>query len=208
MTTYIPLFCSYCKKSFKKPLFLYNNSIKRKDKHSFCSIKCVGLFQRHRITKPCKKCGKLITRQHRQMKSTNVFCNHSCACSYNNTHKTKGIRRSKLEIFIEKQLNKLFPQLPIVYNNKETINSELDIYIPSLSLAFELNGIFHYEPIFGQEKLNKIQNNDNRKIFACAEKNIELCIIDSSSLKYFKPKHTQKYLDIIVSLISQKLNNF
>ena len=82
--------------------------------------------------------------------------------------------------------------------------SELDIYIPSLKLAFELNGIFHYEPIHGMDLLSKIQNNDNRKILACAEQQIELCIIDSTDLKYFKLNKAEKYLKIITDIINQK----
>jgi len=73
-------------------------------------------------------------------------------------------------------------------------------------LAFELNGIFHYEPIYGQNKLNQIQNNDNRKFQACLENNIELCIIDTSSQTYFKPKTAQKFLDIITNLINNKIS--
>jgi len=49
----------------------------------------------------------------------------------------------------------LYPDLVIHFNKKDAINSELDIYIPSLKLAFELNGIFHYEPIFGKENFLK-----------------------------------------------------
>jgi len=90
-----------------------------------------------------------------------------------------------------------------LFNDKTTINSELDIYFPDLKLAFELNGIFHYEPIFSQNKLDQIQNNDNRKFQACIEQGIELCIIDSSSLKYFKESNCKKYLDIIVNIISK-----
>lgn len=59
----------------------------------------------------------------------------------------------------------------------------MDIYIPVLSLAFELNGIFHYEPIYGEGKLLSIQNNDDRKFQACLEHDIELCIINSSEQK-------------------------
>ena len=78
-------------------------------------------------------------------------------------------------------------------------------YLPKLNLAFELNGIFHYEPIFGESKLDRIQNNDNRKFQACLENGIELCIIDTSSQKYFKEKSSQKYLDIITNLVDSKL---
>ena len=81
---------------------------------------------------------------------------------------------------------------------------ELDIYIPSLKLAFELNGIYHYEPIHGSDKLNKIQNNDNRKFQACAEQGISLCIIDTSSQSYFKENTSEKFLKIIINIINSK----
>ena len=92
----------------------------------------------------------------------------------------------------------------MVFNSKEIINSELDIYLPKLKLAFELNGIFHYESIYGQNKLDQIQNNDNRKFQACLEQGIEICIIDSSQQKYFKKETSQKYLDIITNIINNK----
>ena len=99
----------------------------------------------------------------------------------------------------------VFPLMEFHFNKRDTINSELDIYVPSLKLAFELNGAFHYEPIFGKEQLEKIQNNDNRKFQACLEKGVELCIIDSSGLGYFKEKNAKPFLDIVVSVITQKL---
>lgn len=111
-----------------------------------------------------------------------------------------------MEIFIKEALTGEFPNLEIHYNRKDTINSELDIYIPSFKLAIELNGIFHYEPIYGAEKLSKIQNNDTRKIQACIERGIEFCIIDVSNIKYFKIESSLKILDIIKRLIDLKLN--
>jgi hypothetical protein len=137
-------------------------------------------------------------------KSPNHFCTRSCAVSYNNKNKTKGNRRSKLEIYIEEQLTILYPNLNIDYNKKNVIGSELDIYIPSFKLAFELNGIFHYEPIFGSDKLNQIQENDVSKSKACFDKHIDLCIIDSSGLKYFKLSNAKKYLDIVVNIINKR----
>jgi len=153
----------------------------------------------------CKQCLKEFNKSYcLYKKSKNHFCSQSCSGTYSNTHKTKGTRVSKLEVYLQEQLTKLFPSLEIHYNRKDAINSELDIYIPSLKLAFELNGIFHYEPIFGEETLNKIQNNDSRKYQACIEKGISLCVIDSSGLKYFKPDNAKKYLDIVVNIIKDK----
>jgi len=154
----------------------------------------------------CNQCGKNIVRNTSEInKSKNHFCSSSCAATYNNTHKKHGIRVSKLEVWLASKLPEIYPNLKFHFNRKDAINSELDIYIPNLKLAFELNGIFHYEPIFGESKLNQIQNNDLRKFQACLENNIEFCTIDSSGLKYFKPKNAQKYLDIIVKIIEEKI---
>ena len=100
-----------------------------------------------------------------------------------------------------------YPSLEFHFNRKDTIYAELDIYLPTLNLAFELNGIFHYEPIFGDKKLQSTQTNDKRKFQACLEHNIELCIIDVSKEKYFKEHISKKYLDIITNIIESKLLN-
>jgi len=163
----------------------------------------------------CKNCSivlnykQYIFRKNRIGKNgspRDVFCGQSCAGFYTAKNKTHGYRRSKLEIEIEKIITEKYPHLEVDYNKKNTILSELDIYIPRLKLAFELNGIFHYEPIYGKDCLEKIQSNDNRKILACAEKEIELCVIDSSGLKSMtKKEEVTKYLNIVTSIIDQKM---
>jgi hypothetical protein len=74
-----------------------------------------------------------------------------------------------------------------------------------MNLAFEMNGIFHYEPIFGQDKLEQIQNNDSNKFQKCQEKNISLCLIDTSGQKQFTEKSSQKYLDIIMNILNTRV---
>lgn len=169
-----------------------------------CKLEALG-YQPPKQVK-CLNCENLFTKKACELKKRpNSFCTRSCAATYNNTHKTHGTRRSKLEAYLEEALTAKYSNLCFEFNKKEAIRSELDIYIPSLQLAFELNGIYHYEPIHGQDKLNQIQNNDNRKFQACLEHNIELCIIDSSSLSYFKPANAKKYLDIVCNIIDQKM---
>ena len=199
--------------------------IKRKKiQNIFCNLSCSSKFfwktkKENKIKKymlnplTCKECNTAIPYKKaktklvdlRYKKIINIFCNHKCAATYNNTHKTKGNRKSKLEFYLEKELPLLYPNLEFHFNRKDTINSELDIYIPSMKLAFELNGIFHYEPIYGEAKLDQIQNNDKRKFQACLERGIELCIIDSSKLVYFKESKAKPYLDIMINIINSKL---
>lgn len=179
----------------------------KQDVGEYCSLRCHGLAHRKRANVICLQCAKIFEQtpsQIAQSTSENHFCSQSCAATYNNQHKTTGTRRSKLEQYLEEQLSVRFPKLDIHYNQKNTINSELDIYIPSLLLAFELNGIFHYEPIYGVSKLSQIQNNDQRKFQACVERGIEMCIIDASGLKYFKPERARMFLEIITNIINSK----
>lgn len=172
-----------------------------------CSKECQHKGQQSGIHSNCHNCQKVIyVRPFVKNKNKNNFCGKSCAAIFNNKNKLHGTRRSKLENYIQHKLQSIYTTLDIHYNRKDAINSELDIFIPSLNIAFELNGIFHYEPIYGDKILNGIQNNDNRKFQACLERNIELCIIDTSNQKYFKEETSKQYLDIIVSIINLKLN--
>ena len=206
-----PLECYSCGITFFKTKNYIKNLILNKNNQTvgkFCSIKCVGLSATKIKHISCKNCNKNINKipgEIKKSKSGNMFCNKSCAATYNNKHKTHGTRRSKLEIWLESKLKELYPNLEIDFNKKTAIDSELDIYIPSLKLAFELNGIFHYEPIFGKDKLGQIQNNDSNKFQKCIEKEISLCIIDASKLSYFKEKNCIPYLNIITNIINDKL---
>jgi len=200
--------CYQCNKPFKvkKKYITLLLSGKPYNQNKFCSIDCISKNRTKKKNVICKNCGKTFLKSASEIKkSKNHFCSQSCSGTYNNKHKTHGTRRSKLEVYLEEQLVELYPKTNFHFNRKDTINSELDIYIPSLKLAFELNGIFHYEPIFGPEKLSKIQNNDERKFQACLENNIELVLIDTSSQKYFKSKSSQKFLNIISEIINKKL---
>ena len=111
-----------------------------------------------------------------------------------------------MELYLQEELEKKYPNLKPRFNPKDIIGSELDIYIADLKLAFELNGVFHYEPIYGVEKLGSIQANDQRKMIACYEQGIELCVIDISSVEQFTKKEGKRFLDIIIQIIEQAIS--
>ncbi len=184
-----------------------NPNCKRTGK--YCSKKCSSESKNLKITYNCHNCEKECNKKKSQFnlsKSGFNFCSRSCTTLYHNRNKKYGTNRSKLEQYIEEQLIALYPGLHIDFNKKDAINSELDIYIPSLKLAFELNGIFHFEPIFGSKKLNQTQDNDTYKYKACIDNEIDLCIINTSSQKYFKEYTSKKYLEIIINIIKERQN--
>lgn len=168
------LVCSQC-----KVIFVRQTRLDIRTKNRFCSSRCKYLFITKKFIMSCKTCAKSITRTPGDTKnSKNFFCSHSCSAKYNNKHKATGTRRSKLENKIEIALRTRFPFLNVVCNQISAIDSELDFYFPDLNLAFEINGIFHYKPIYGQERFTKIQNSDKNKEFQCQKLNIKLHSID------------------------------
>lgn len=172
-----------------------------------CSQKCAGLFKSKRKTVTCLNCNKEFLKKEAELKrSLNSFCSNSCSALHQ--HKTSsrhGHRRSKLEIWTENHLKTLYPDLNIVFNNRTAIGLELDVYIPSLKLAIEINGIIHYKPIHGVSILEKVQNRDLSKIARCKEKDINLYIIDTQDHFYPTLKNSQKYLNIITNLIEENI---
>lgn len=192
--------CDFCKSIVERKVSSYNRSIKKGQKGYFCSRPCVLKY--NSVERVCPQCGKNVHRcKFEAAKSKNSFCSQSCSATYNNTHKTKGSRRSKLEKYLEEQLTLLFPNLEILFNCKDVINSELDIYIPQLKLAIELNGIHHYQPIYGEEKLKKIQNNDSLKTEVCNKQLITLVTINTSNQKKWNRESSKNFLATIKELL-------
>jgi hypothetical protein len=206
MPNYITLTCEYCNKEFKRELRTHNQRMQNNAKHIFCSNTCRGNYDYNNKSQIvlCSFCNNKIIRQLNEIKRNlyqRFFCNRSCAAKYYNSHKTTGCNRSKLEIYLAEQIELNYPELKCIYNNTETINAELDFYFPTLKLAIELNGIFHYEPIYGQDRLEKIQLTDQQKILLCNQNNIEICIIDSSSCQRLTQNQKDKYWSIVNNII-------
>ena len=150
----------------------------------------------------CKTCKKKFNKKAREIEKTNNnFCSHSCSAVHTNKNKTTGTRVSKLEKYVQLKLTELFPSLDVKYNNVDCIQYELDIYIPVLNLAFELDGIFHSMPIYGEERFSKQKARDKLKDEKCKSLGVNLIRIDTSAQKAFNEKSSVPYLDIIVANI-------
>lgn len=180
MSNFITKQCDYCKQFFQRTIRHNNFSIKEKYRNVFCSHKCEGLFKRKYEPKQCQEC----LQQFQPKQKIQKFCSQTCAAKFNNRNKKSGYRRSKLEIWLETKLLSEFPNLQFECNSRSIIGLELDFYFPNLKLAIELNGIIHYEPIYGIDKFQKIINNDNQKIINCYKQGIELIVINAQQKRF------------------------
>jgi very-short-patch-repair endonuclease len=161
---------------------------------TFCTNECY----KESLVKPkrfCKNCNTELT-----SKWAKDFCCRSCSASFNNKKRDYGYRRSKLEEHIEQVISKASNKI-VLFNDKTVIGSELDIYVPELKLAIEIQGIFHYQPIFGEDKFDSIKRNDAEKRKKCKELGITLVEIDTREQEQFSISSSKKYVDIILDLI-------
>jgi hypothetical protein len=198
----INLQCNVCGTNLRRHQSYIDNCLEKGTTKTYCSRKCYKISKNTKITINCKECYKQFNRR---KNSKQLFCSRSCSRSYINKHKSTGTRVSKLEKWLQNKLKELYPQLKFSYNAKEIINSELDIYLPDLKLGFEINGIYHYEPVHGEQLLKRIQLNDNNKFKACQQAGISLCVINTSDQVYFKEYTSQRYLSIIKDIIDKHL---
>ena len=211
----LPLRCLVCGETFYKCKNRIQAQLKgNTTANKFCSLKCFGASNVvEKVKCKCLQCGKEIEKLPKEISTSGkVFCSKSCAAIYNNAHKTTGINRSKLEKFLEQELPKIFPDLEIRYNDRELCDGlELDLYIPSLKIAFELNGPIHFQPVFGktrEEKENRfteVQKKDIMKQRICQEKEIGLYVIDVSRYVHTTDKNNLKYLHYVVECIKENM---
>ena len=207
--TNLSLQCENCLCTFYKTKKEIGYFLAKKKRYSenwgrYCSSKCWGeaLRKSNRKTINCKNCNKEIDLTYYRLAwSENHFCSNSCCAKFNNPNrKKKG--KSKIEYWLNDQLIKKYPNLNFIFNDRKVLDGlELDIYIPSLSIGFELNGVFHYEPVFGYKQLNNQVSRDCKKAYLCMQKKINLCVIDITSLTYFKEHKCLKFLQIITDII-------
>jgi len=144
----------------------------------------------------CPVCGKILLLTENEFRKRK-YCGGSCRNKINNKV-IYGIR-SKAEVYLENKLKEEFPELIMYFNDRELLNGmELDVYIPSLKLAIEWNGIYHYKNIRNDGLFERVKNKDFEKVVECEKLNVYLYIIkDLTSQNKFIRDETEKVINFI-----------
>lgn len=191
--------CSSCAAKFNNRLKKKEKPVKIKREEIVAILKTPKI--KIRCLCFCEQCGKEILKTKRDLtrkiKNGLSFCSRSCRMTHQNlnTKNKYSCRRSKAEEYLCQLISVDFKDMEILKNDRTILPSklELDIYIPSLKLAIELNGPTHYLPIFGESKLNRTVRNDERKNLEMIDLEINALTIDISHLN--SSKKTKEFLD-------------
>jgi hypothetical protein len=181
--------CFNCNEEFLIEKYRVQRALER-GTGKYCSQTCARHARRTSQEVLCVNCQTIFRKHGGELKRTSKhFCSRSCAARYNNRHKNLGVgRRSKAEDYLISLIRRDFPSLEIIQNSRALLPSglEVDILIPQSKLAIELNGPVHYFPLFGKQKLARIQAADISKQIEIETMSYNLLVIDISKTGYFK----------------------
>lgn len=162
--------CPFCKVRFKQ----------KSQGQKFCSNQCKFDSSKNKIEVSCFYCQKKTSKTPYQIKlAEHIFCGNSCKGKYY-SWKNEGRRRSSSEIKLCEIIKQDFPNIEVLENTRDVLNChlEIDIWIPSINLAIELNGPCHFINIYGDKIYQKTLTNDETKKKEILERGFNLLIIN------------------------------
>lgn len=141
----------------------------------------------------CKEHGEFLASRNNHLKG------HGCPkCGKKQV--SEPLFRESLETIVSRFGKFEFPNVrPDWLKNPETGSRlELDCYNEKLKLAFELQGIQHYEPIEfwgGEAKFAKTIRRDNHKLTECRKHGVQLFRIDNRPVRKKSPQEKREYYE-------------
>lgn len=178
----------------------------RTTNQKYCTTECMKNNHRLRNKKRYAQLSKIRYEKYKEENPNYIKEQHIEHVKKENKRRSKlGVPlvgqnfRRETEMFV--YINYLFPEQEIIFHDRRELDGlELDVFIPTLKLAFEYMGRQHFEEyaknsiyISSQEEFDAQKFRDERKIELCKEKGITLI-------------HINYYERLSEQLILQKLN--
>lgn len=197
-------------KSFKDGFWDDKTPIKKCKK---CGEETPGKFESGRRT-VCIECRKAWAREHaktpkakeRKAASDREVKERMCTCGSTYVGRARLLcdeckrlssPRSNHEIYIQGLLE---ARGYVVHNNLKYQGYDIDLTLPEERLCIEVNGITHYQPVYGEAKLKRSQELDILRRKAVEELGYTLHVLDISknttNPEYYKKKY-DSFLDSI-----------
>lgn len=165
------------------------------------------------LDRKCEGCGKDVRRRESEIKKSKhgkSYCSKSCRMKHYNAHilVRSSTQRSRAEDYLFEMMVSDFPSLKIIKNDRSFLSEhlEIDLYMPDIRLAIELNGPVHYLPIYGDERFKRVQIKDAKKNLELHQKGVALLTLDISRLQSKKKTIaflSAQYSEVIKPLIME-----
>ena len=182
-------YCKPCSRERRKNLFkIYDKNRKTEDKlknRQKANEKRRSLRKMWKENNLCSECGSSCFEKLSRCYSCHNINLKACM-SYSRRKGALPSGSSRPELFVFEVLSQIISPQEIIRNTWKIIRSpitnsslELDLYLPSLSLAIEVDGPMHREPCYGQQRLEAQLLNDKIKDEQCLLKGIKLIRINT-----------------------------
>ena len=167
------------KKSF------YNN-LSNRLQNQFIPLFSIGEYQgvNHKYQFKCVKCNNIIV--------SDLDDGKLPRCIYCNPYITTN-GQSNLEYQVFKYISSIYHKTIIVKNRSVLKNQELDIYLPDINIAIEVNGLYWHSVELGKDMYYHLYKTNR-----CLKQNIQLIHIFEDEWNY-QPNNTQLKLQQIIN---------
>jgi very-short-patch-repair endonuclease len=171
--------CSSCKiPKSEEDFYKYKNGkLREKCKSCYCSIYNQSKEYISNYDNNHRKIRKLKEQERRNL-NPNIYKDY-----YTNSGKrTNFISKGEVEI------ENFLISKGLIFEKEKTFDNNywFDFWIENLNIIIEYDGEFHFQPIFGENLLNKVKLNDTIKNNFCKQNNIQLIRIPYWEFKNIK----------------------
>lgn len=181
---------NFQRKEFKEKLLNKKIEIKKEYLLEKFSLSAVSLIDRYNYKIICNKCNKIFYIHNKTLKSR-IKAKHEICTNCNPLMSTKKGRKSIIEVELLDFIKENYKESILLNKRNIIMPYELDIYLPDIDLAIELNGIYWHNELYKNKKCHY------EKTKLCEILNIHLIHIYEDAWTYKKKIVKSRILNLL-----------